>query len=791
MELIAILIKLFGPTLGRMLLAALLEGRVKLEFIESGDIAETLADSLDIDGLVDKLTDGNWLAKRRAKPLFDRAGEGMAERLVELFKADQVQISEPERDEVLREVQYVLKRRSLPLLLDVEMDAHRFRRHLRSESPRFAFTTLAQQDLFTKLLEACAQLVFAVADKLPHFTRDTTAKLLQNDSELYRQIDVVLRSQQQILANSYGKQMEREEQSIASEYRTMLDKELNQLHLFGVSLMKGAQQPLNVAFIYPKVREKQEARGLEERHFQEKEISAAAALTQSPRQLVVGRAGYGKTTLLKWGAVQAAAQSVLPETAEAAPEMASWQGRVPFFVQLRHFSQRKLPTLDRLALALPTIAELWEPAPPLTRWVKGELKAGRGIILLDGLDEINADKRAEALAWLDHLLTLYPDTAAVVSARPEALEDEHCATQLRRLRFQEVVLQQLEKPQVENFVAKWHEAMEHEHCLYPQKEGVAQRGERLLAAVRERDDLVQLAQTPLLCAMLCALHLASEVGELPRDRIQLYRRCIHLLLERDALREVDLGDYGLEKWPRVGMQQYWLSILAYWMLKNNKLVLGRDDAVRLLGDNERAATLADFLSGRSGILQRQTQQEYDFVHRSFQEYLAAQRIVEQHDVAEIVCLAHQKEWRETIRLLAGHGKEDDQTIVLAGLLDVAREHWQDGRSLHLLAWEFFELLDLPTQEAKETMQHHAWAMATELFQEQLRLFLFNASVSDVSALAGLTKLQSLDLMNTQVSDVSALAGLTKLQSLYLSSTQVETDELVAFWEALQQKKRRR
>ncbi|MCA9998235.1 MAG: hypothetical protein KDE56_20880, partial [Anaerolineales bacterium] len=194
MELLPILIKLFGPTLARGLLAALLKDRVNFEAIGSGDIAETLADSLDIDALVDKMTGGDWLARRKAKPLFDRIGDGMASQLVELFKADQVKLTEPERDEVLREVQHVLNRQSLPLLLQVDMDAHRFQRHLRSQQPRFAFATLPQQDLFTKLLDTCAQLIFAVADQLPHFTRDTTAKLLHNDSELLHQSEAVLRN---------------------------------------------------------------------------------------------------------------------------------------------------------------------------------------------------------------------------------------------------------------------------------------------------------------------------------------------------------------------------------------------------------------------------------------------------------------------------------------------------------------------------------------------------------------------------------------------------------------------
>jgi Leucine-rich repeat (LRR) protein len=45
-------------------------------------------------------------------------------------------------------------------------------------------------------------------------------------------------------------------------------------------------------------------------------------------------------------------------------------------------------------------------------------------------------------------------------------------------------------------------------------------------------------------------------------------------------------------------------------------------------------------------------------------------------------------------------------------------------------------------------------------------------VSDISALRGLTQLQSLDLQGTQVSDISALRGLMQLQSLTLGFTRV-------------------
>ena len=52
------------------------------------------------------------------------------------------------------------------------------------------------------------------------------------------------------------------------------------------------------------------------------------------------------------------------------------------------------------------------------------------------------------------------------------------------------------------------------------------------------------------------------------------------------------------------------------------------------------------------------------------------------------------------------------------------------------------------------------------------LWLDNTSISDVSALAGLTQLRTLNLDNTSISDVSALSGLTQLRTLNLNNTSI-------------------
>ena len=63
-------------------------------------------------------------------------------------------------------------------------------------------------------------------------------------------------------------------------------------------------------------------------------------------------------------------------------------------------------------------------------------------------------------------------------------------------------------------------------------------------------------------------------------------------------------------------------------------------------------------------------------------------------------------------------------------------------------------------------------LGNDFFDEVAGVALRDTEVSNVSPLAKLTELRTLDLTNTQVSDVSALAKLTKLKSLDLNYTQV-------------------
>ncbi|MDQ4021755.1 MAG: hypothetical protein M3257_09060 [Actinomycetota bacterium] len=75
----------------------------------------------------------------------------------------------------------------------------------------------------------------------------------------------------------------------------------------------------------------------------------------------------------------------------------------------------------------------------------------------------------------------------------------------------------------------------------------------------------------------------------------------------------------------------------------------------------------------------------DFVHRTFQEYLAAKEAVEDQPVDVLVTRAHLDPWWETIVMAIGHASPERRGELLGGVLDRADAEPRHCRRLRLLA----------------------------------------------------------------------------------------------------------
>ncbi|MFF9062500.1 NACHT domain-containing protein [Streptomyces sp. NPDC014882] len=402
-----------------------------------------------------------------------------------------------------------------------------------------------------------------------------------------------------------------------------------------------------------------------------------AALSGASRVLLRGEAGSGKTTLLRWLAVTAARGAF-------SGELGDWNGLVPIFIKLREYSGRTPPTPE---------AMLDGVAGPITGimprgWVERQLDGGKALLLLDGVDELLDRERRAVRDWLRRLLGQYSGIRVVVTSRPAAAG----ADWLRREDFKALHLDRMAPPDLAAFVRQWHQAVRDLGDELPcAVEELPQYEQSLLTSLKDRAHLQSLASTPLLAAMLCAMHL-NRGRQLPRDRMELYRNALHTLVhDRDADRNVPSAMDGKLS---LGDKLVILRDLAWRLSDNNRSEIELERAAGYVRVKLMAMRHLDVLDGeqvleqlrhRSGVLRSPAEGRMDFVHRTFQEYLAANEAAEEDRIGNLVGRAHLDLWRETIIMAAGHANTRQREELLGGILDRAMEEPRHARTLRLLA----------------------------------------------------------------------------------------------------------
>ncbi|WP_455432473.1 NACHT domain-containing protein [Streptomyces leeuwenhoekii] len=368
-------------------------------------------------------------------------------------------------------------------------------------------------------------------------------------------------------------------------------------------------------------------------------LPADEALEREPRVLLRGDAGSGKTTLAQWLAVTAAREGT----------------RIPFLLPLR-----TLVRTGPLPAPAAFLSAVGCPLTPPDGWAERVLTAGRGLILVDGLDEIPESGRHATRDWLRGLLGAFPGNRWLLTTRPTAVR----ADWLAREGFLELSLAPMGRAEVTTFVHRWHEAA-----------GAPEYGQRLLDSLRTQRDLSRLATNPLMCGLICALHRERR-GYLPTGRKELYDAALTMLLTR---RDRERG-MGAVDGPELGEEEQLelLQRIAYALVLSGRHEMALETAEGIVdralpalgpapGRRDAASVLRTLLL-RSGVLRRPAEGVLDFVHRTFQDYLAARYAVEEGHLGVLAGRADDTEWEDVIRMAVAHARPRERVLVLRELL---------------------------------------------------------------------------------------------------------------------------
>ncbi|MFB6849755.1 NACHT domain-containing protein [Streptomyces sp. NPDC056373] len=435
--------------------------------------------------------------------------------------------------------------------------------------------------------------------------------------------------------------------SFERRYLPFVAERHNHITIYGIDLRDSPDRwPLEVAYL------SLEAAGAEQGAPPEappgEHTSAAGATVRLPaeealgshdRVMLRGDAGSGKTTLVQWLAVTASRDTA----------------RIPFVLPLR--------TLIRLgALPAPSafLTAVGCPLAPPEGWAERVLDAGRGLVLVDGLDEIPAAERHRTRDWLLALIHAFPGNHWLLTSRPTAVRPDWLATE----GFRELTLAPMRRADVTTFVHRWHAA-----ARAPEYET------RLLDALHTKRDLARLATNPLMCGLICALHRERR-GYLPTGRKELYDAALGMLLARRdrerGMGAVDGAELGEEA------QLELLQRLAYALVLSGRTEMDLETAegivtrclpaiARVPGRRDSADVLHTLML-RSGLLRQPAEGVVDFVHRTFQDYLGARYAVEEGHLDVLAGHAGDALWEDVIRMAVAHARPRERAMLLRRLL---------------------------------------------------------------------------------------------------------------------------
>ncbi|MER7926693.1 NACHT domain-containing protein [Streptomyces sp. NPDC096057] len=647
---------------------------------------------LAMDDLV-RLRVAGLRQQRSVKRQFEEMADTMAARLEPFLVQEFRGLDESGREAALNGVCDTFARADLSdeaVLAADAQPAELIRRITASVNPPVGLSE-PETRLYELLFSECCEYYVSIVRTLPVFEERALTELLARSSSLSDRVARVLeRLPDRSLFAPDGTD---QDQEFRRWYMELVSNSLDEVELFRrTSDRAAAQVRLSVAYVSLRATgddgtRRRTARALplrpdlsgwEESGTESSGMRVESALGGASRVLLRGEAGSGKTTLLRWLAITAARGAFTAE-------LADWNGLTPVFVKLREYSGRSLPKkpeelLDGVAGNITGIMP--------RGWVERQLRDNKVLLLVDGVDELLGSERRSVRDWLRKLLTTYSGIRVVVTSRPAAAG----ADWLRREDFTALHLDRMTPPDLAAFVRQWHEAVRELGDELPCGVDELPRYEQsLLNSLKDRAHLQSLAGTPLLAAMLCAMHL-NRGSQLPRDRMELYRNALHTLVhDRDADRNVPSA---LDSKLSLGDKLVVLRDLAWRLSDNNRSEIALDQAAVHVAAKLSAMRHLEVQDGhgvleqlrdRSGILRSPVEGRLDFVHRTFQEYLAAEEATEEDRIGNLVGRAHLDLWRETIIMAAGHANSRQRQELLDGILDRAEAEPRCARVLRLLA----------------------------------------------------------------------------------------------------------
>lgn len=446
------------------------------------------------------------------------------------------------------------------------------------------------------------------------------------------------------------------------KYRAAVTEEYGKIEIRGLQMSARVYQDLDLAYVPLRIEDPSQKRevirageGIEISTVPR--LSVPELLAAHERSIVVGAPGSGKTTIIAYLAARAA-------THRLHGEVAGWEASpVPFVVAVR--SLPKGSRLDAEAIAAVSLCEVD------ATFVRRVLAERRGLLLVDGLDEAPGGA-TELLPALQAFAKAYPGNPMFVTTRPAGAVG---SKQVEVPGFRTTTLLPMTREDVYLFIDKWCKAAE--VSIQKDRGRAEEEGKRaaddLKSRVETSRSVERLAQTPLVCSVVCIVHrfLGQRV---PERRPALYEACTNVLLyewdrakfpEGSIVGQLDaqdkrflLGGVALSMHERKAAEISAADLVAQFAKRLPEIKRSPADAEPIVRE----------IQFRSGVLIERRPGWFSFSHLTFQEYLTAVELVRAGAGAITAIINQHYEnpwWHEVIALAAGLPSADAAGMVRA------------------------------------------------------------------------------------------------------------------------------
>ncbi|MEH2105310.1 NACHT domain-containing protein [Nostoc sp.] len=371
----------------------------------------------------------------------------------------------------------------------------------------------------------------------------------------------------------------------------------------------------------------------------QKRVSGLEVVQRYSKLMVLGKPGAGKTTFLKYLAMQCI-------------EGRFQANRVPLFITLKDFAEAaKKPDILKFIVQLLSSCGVTHTSAAVEKL----LKQGKALVLLDGLDEVREEDTKRVLRQIREFSDLFQTNQFVITCRIAAKEYTYQS-------FTEVEMADFDEKQIAIFAQNWFQLTD------PVK------SKRFIEKLKENKPIQELASSPLLLTLLCLVF--GDSGDFPANRSELYQEGLDVLLKKwDAKRNIEREQ--VYKNLSLQRKEDLLSQIGLTTFEQKDYFFKQKTAEAYIADFIRNLRNADTnpeilrldseavlksIEAQHGLLVERAKGIYSFSHLTFHEYFAAREIVTNSAWKGLVEHITEKRWREVFLLTVSMMRKADDLV---------------------------------------------------------------------------------------------------------------------------------